>query len=1327
MEEIMKLRQLLLHFILVLLMSGVTWTSHASPETIVPRLSEAPVVDGRIDEAAWMSAVELPIEPQEHCKMRGGFDETDLWLAVQAEQSGQGTLEIAFRVTDCLEEQDRFIVDTHDNKQLTRQRIGAISVADEWQAEVQQEGNFWSVEMRIPFGTLGIQPVPGNLLEVSAILRESSEEMRPDIQFSRLYFETRNLLGSPDLSDRSRWGFTEGDEALYTKTSDGVSIQTPGRYSTMQQGINLQPHAFYRLEAEVKGNTSIYVRARTSKRRGERSDAYSAWTEPGEDFEKYVVFFPTGEAGDAVIIIGSTESSRPGIALLRNLAVVREIQYESIGPRIELREIDAEPTVVEKVLVEDCRALRGFIASPVDGRLDSPRWDAGVWEYNQRGAGAGVGYDYSNNDGLHITLADDNGIDAMLVRGGAEAVIYGDGARYDDPANASQLAALSGMAQIERVAFPSRVSSRKFSFFEVENGLLADITFLRIHRESERLDKSGDPVSWTASSEIDVPAELTTALGKKFYDPNPVMIQLSSEDKSGIIIAEPKRAIHLASAPVDVETPLTAVALEVRVESQGSVSPFTVIVHDPINPLVELMRTDFVLLDSERMQCVLDFPDQVLPAGTRLWISLSFLGGATLRDVTVTAYRVPREHAVLEALAYRKLQMRGLFSALSEARPWRRWSRSLDIDQWLERVGDYAPYLRELVTAIDTCRSLSNTDDLVRQYDEWFHRTHRRLTPFEPEIDSIPDAPEWAIVARQAWLTARAVPEWWLENRLAPTGEFGGRVGDDSDMYQNFLDFPMLEDGKFAQKLKQAARDLMILADKTTMEQGLNRRTMDPLHAYEEGLNQESLMLLWDYGDPVAFERCLNASRSLESLTIITSRGHRHFKSQDCGAEDLRIDRVTGVDGHAHPLMLHPAFEAAWYSGNPTILKFLKEWADGWLEHMKPGEYATSVEVATERATDTTRRPLYGGYGGLGSAMLFMYWLTDDTRYIEPFMDVWREGSDNTSPHNLLPEIFHRGALESLGDKALQRLMKGRGIAEWLVTGDEEPLVDALKSSISELQRFPAMYTTSEVFTDRVFLDGITQPAIAYTGGYATRNKFIHTHTVSWEEFGTDFAALVKLARPDRLTVLLYNFSSEPLDGKMRVWTLQPGRYQLRLGVDRDNDDAPDESLEQHEVTLQRADRVSLTLPPKQVLVLELTQTEAYPKLFPLPDLAISAKEIHIEGDTLVVPIHNIGSADAPATEIVVRDGHGQILARKQIPSIAAPLDLIPKIHVLRLSIPVLTPETILQIELDAANQIREIYEGNNTVADLIYKTKGSQCRDRWAHHCFDGRSTGCE
>lgn len=258
----MNFRQSGLFYILILLTLSMAWVSHASPEIIVPRLSETPVVDSHINEAAWMSAVELPIEPQEHCQMRVGFDEAALWFALQSVELRQGTLEIVLRVTDCVEEQDRFIVDTHGNKQLIHQRIGDTSLADMWQAVAQQDGNTWSVEMRIPFETLGIQPVSGNVFAASAIFHESSPKVQPDIQFSRLYLETRNLLASSDLSDRSRWGFTEGDEALYTKTSDGVSIQTPGRYSTMQRSDTARRVVTARLLSAGGGGEGKYLNLR---------------------------------------------------------------------------------------------------------------------------------------------------------------------------------------------------------------------------------------------------------------------------------------------------------------------------------------------------------------------------------------------------------------------------------------------------------------------------------------------------------------------------------------------------------------------------------------------------------------------------------------------------------------------------------------------------------------------------------------------------------------------------------------------------------------------------------------------------------------------------------------------------------------------------------------------------------------------------------------------------------------------------------------------------------------------------------------------------------
>src|SRR2546423_5897030 len=94
-----------------------------------------------------------------------------------------------------------------------------------------------------------------------------------------------------------------------------------------------------------------------------------------------------------------------------------------------------EPTVVTKLRVTDCRAVRGFVGAPVDGSLKSASWDGKTWEYPMPGAGAAVGYDYRNADGLHITFADDAGFNAVILRCGAKAKLVRDAAKYDDPAS----------------------------------------------------------------------------------------------------------------------------------------------------------------------------------------------------------------------------------------------------------------------------------------------------------------------------------------------------------------------------------------------------------------------------------------------------------------------------------------------------------------------------------------------------------------------------------------------------------------------------------------------------------------------------------------------------------------------------------------------------------------------------------------------------------------------------------------------------------------------------------------------------------------------------
>ena len=936
--------------------------------------------------------------------------------------------------------------------------------------------------------------------------------------------------------------------------------------------------------------------------------------------------------------------------------------YEADGPVIPLA-ADREVTAT-KVPAADCRALRGFVTAPVDGRLDSYDWNMGIWEYGMRGAGAGVGYAYRKNDGLHVTLADSDGVDAVQIRRGARVKLYRDAARYDDPGKAPLVWRFEGRAQSSRALFPSRVKASHFSFFDLEDGLIADVSFLRVGARPAAL-VGARAVTLAASGKGDA-GDLAPFLARRFSEKDPVL-RLGGAATG--FRAEARQAIHLIGEALPAETSLGGIALRLDVPDAPTGCPLTAAVQDPLNPRQELIGADFSIGKAGALNLVLDFPDQVVPAGGRLWVTLTFGAPVTVARAEADLLLLPREKALPQALAFRKLVMKGLFCQLSEARQWGLIRKTTDREKFYKE-NHWGEGVKELSETIGQCKALGPADDTVRAYDEWVHRSQRDFPPFEPRIDAAPGAPEWAVLARQAWLAARAVPAWWLEHRLVPTGEFGGEVGDDTDMYQNFADFPMLESDGVGAQVKAGAACLAELAEERHLENGLNKRTMDSLHAYEEGVNHESLMLWWNYGDPLAFERCLAAAKAMPALTTVTARGHRHFKSDDCGAEDLRIERPLGVDGHANALMLHPCLEVAWYNRSPAVLKFLREWGGAWAEHMKPGEYAQLVDVKTETATKTDPRPLMGAYGGQGTAHAYLYGVTGDPKYIRPFLDQWEQGKDIYPARDFVPEMWHAGALDGIPQPARESVLRGHKMGAGIALGDRTALREALKADIAELQRFGTMYTDAEVFTDRVFLYAMTNAARCYTGGYATRNRFQHTHAASWDGFGTDYAALVLVARGSHFKALLYNFGDKPLAGRVRLWTLAHGRYRLALGPDADGDDKADKAARTETLEIARATPLALTLPAKTVMVLDLEQMERLDPIEERADLALSAGEVRVEKGVVTGVVHNIGGKDAPAFVVALLDAAGKVRARQDLGPLAAPLDLLPKRLPFRLALP---------------------------------------------------------
>ncbi len=270
--------------------------------------------------------------------------------------------------------------------------------------------------------------------------------------------------------------------------------------------------------------------------------------------------------------------------------------------------------------------------------------------------------------------------------------------------------------------------------------------------------------------------------------------------------------------------------------------------------------------------------------------------------------------------------------------------------------------------------------------------------------------------------------------------------------------------------------------------------------------------------------------------------------------------------------------------------------------------------------------------------------------------------------------------------------VRGSHYMRWLLSGNrkDKSLLAASCDEVIRGTQFNRELLTSEVlFTDRVWVRG-TEPVLSlYTGSVGTQSYY-PMYAVSWENTGQDVAALVTDNRADAAGLLAYNLGEKPRPVALRFWRLAPGEYSWRLGPDADGDDRMDAVAESRTVVLrERGERVRFTLPPRQVVVLEVRQRKAAPARGPLPDVAVAAEEITaIPGAAgkpadLFVPVHNLGPAPAANVTVTIRTGEGKEAKSVRVPvSLPASVDLAPvfrTVHV-RLPLPTARPATTLSL-----------------------------------------------
>ena len=983
------------------------------------------------------------------------------------------------------------------------------------------------------------------------------------------------------------------------------------------------------------------------------------------------------------------------------------------APRDIPRGIPVEPGTpvqVTKVLPEDCRLVRGFTHAPVDGRIDTRHAEGGIAEWVGSNGVPAVNYrEFNGNNGLHITLPP-GGFDALQVRGSWQGQVYTNWPALTEPGT-GVVALCEVTPGFPGVPFPQRVSDARLSLFYDAGvtGPLADVSFLRV--DPGPLPPAGtNDLAYNLGPATTPPAAIDAALVDRF-GPGYTAHELQVGGGTNLSLAADE-FLHLLSPELDPDWGIGAIELSLEISAIPANALLTVRVQDVLDPRREVMGADLQVPGPGVYTIRLDAPDQVfLPPAIEwaspprletpiapppvCWLSLSADAAADFQAIDVTLHRVADTNALAQAGAWRMFLLKGLFSNMSEPRPWMHLVDGPSIRGQISTNTNIVPYetsLIELLENADLARVLLPDDDIARQYQDWLYQNVDKDNPLPPpDLPLDPGAPDWALLLRETWRSLAQTANWWLDNRMVAGGLLGGGIQDDTDLFQTWQCLPMIESEPLGRRLREAAAALTDSALQHTLEGGINKVTTDALHAYEDGVNQLALNAWWFHGDPVHFERVMTSARSATQLMIETPDLRRHFGDRNLGIEQATngfatIDRTDAATW----LFLHPLYEVGRYSRHPAALDAFEQWGQTWSGYQASTQFVGQVEILPGTFTQTCAFPC-----GPVDEFLALFQATGD----DAWLDVIRLGIGNPTywgfhaPWGRTPHALVEWGPPHQAMMASHFSGAGSGYAGFFLNQQPSLLDSWLNHAASWYGRFDHMHTAAEQKTDRVFTFRAATPIACYIGDAPNRNAWAGLNAVSYENLrGDDFAALVWDAATNRLRVAFFNFTTEPLAGVMRVWRLDHGMYQVRVGPDTDDDGAMDSVDEDQVRELRRFSPIALSLPPRQITVVQADSVQPLDDIRDRADLALSPLDLSVlPNGSAEVGVHNIGVL--PASNVTVTlERYGQPVATQTVAALDAPLDFLPRKATVTFS-PVQDGDVVA---VDPLNEIPEITEHNN-------------------------------
>ncbi len=725
-------------------------------------------------------------------------------------------------------------------------------------------------------------------------------------------------------------------------------------------------------------------------------------------------------------------------------------------------------------------------------------------------------------------------------------------------------------------------------------------------------------------------------------------------------------------------------AMHVKPISDG-LYPLNVQIKDPLWPQRNLADFSFSIKPEEPRTIWFDTRDRILPDGKALYLTLAAAGAdfgpALLNGAHVRLIFKPRAEARKEHEVDRFTQARDSFAMMVEERP---------NDPRFDLYNRFAADIQDLLRV--------NPDHWLAQ-TYWYDVDRRHPRPAFNQPAPPPDVPLWAFRQVEQLRNLRNFVLWYIDKRQIADGEFGGGLSDDGDLTNVWPATALM--GVEPEKIKTSLlRELDAFYQQGMFTAGFPTIQADDLHSYEEGVSTLGQALLLDYGSPKQLERAMETARSLKTLTGINVAGHRHIRSSYFNGKKLAEEEPWGWARTNSYLITHPALMLVEYNGNPETKKLLLELADGLLAHrrIEGGRYRLHATVGfkTDEDVVSTLDRVW--------PILWAAWRwSGDQKYLQPLLDEGPRSLDMISSDALdqinVREQWRDAIVAAANAAQANDAAKHLG---WQMTGNKKYLESMYASQIEASRLREYINTEGSLWIDRV---GVPYSELQRErlGGIAlVRNSFYPGNSISWTFHSPaneeSAAILVREATPTSIKIVVNNLSSVSIKTTMTAWDVEPGRWQLATGVDRNGDDEADGEMQTTSLDLERGTGVDLTFDPHVSTVLRFKLIDKGATYWSRPDLGIGNDDVVVKDRTITVTVHSLGAIDSPPVELAWLDHNGKTLASTTMPQLKAPTDLLPKRVTITMTAPPGRNLVGSSLMIDPESKVKEITRLNNSV-----------------------------